>query len=129
MSERTFYRLLKKNLNVRIRCPDCMKAMTLDEFYKDHAPIRHNLSKFSVCLFCFGAHGWKRGEKRHGCNWTHMIECLKRFVDANRIRTIETLPVTTPNIPMCGDRCRKSRLIPRDMCVRVKDRTNELYDF
>ncbi|GBN42545.1 hypothetical protein AVEN_8583-1, partial [Araneus ventricosus] len=127
MSEPTFYRLLKKNLNVRIRCRDCMEAMTLDDFYKEHAPKRHGLDKRSECVFCFGGYDWKRGEKRRRSNWTHMIECLNSFVKRNRIR--ETRAETPLQIPICGEQCRKPRLRPRDMCGRVKDRTSEYLGF
>ncbi|GBO16048.1 hypothetical protein AVEN_100644-1 [Araneus ventricosus] len=106
-----------------------MEAMTLDDFYKEHAPNRHGLTKLSDCVFCFGGYDWKRGENRHRSNWTRMIKCLKSFVQRNRIRTVETPAesVTSPEIPMCEDPCRKSRLRPRDLCGR--DRINELDDF
>ncbi|GBN19128.1 hypothetical protein AVEN_271206-1, partial [Araneus ventricosus] len=104
MSERTFYRLLKNNLTVRIRCGDCTEAMTLDDFYKEHAPNRHGLGKRSECVFCFGGYDWKRGERRRRSNWTHMIECLKSFVKTNRIRETpaEAPAETPPEPPMCG---------------------------
>ncbi|GBM04619.1 hypothetical protein AVEN_103905-1 [Araneus ventricosus] len=105
--------------------------MTLDDFYKEHAPNRHGLTKLSECVFCFGGYDWKRGEKRRRSNWTHMIKCLKSFVKRNRIRETpaEAPAETPPEPPMCGEQCRKSRLKPRDMCGRVKDRTNEYLGF
>ncbi|GBL73435.1 hypothetical protein AVEN_268892-1, partial [Araneus ventricosus] len=125
----TFYIHFKKYSSVLIRCPACMNEMTMHQFYRDHARSQHNLKRILQCVFCFGDLSWKRGEKTHHSK--HILECLKRFVDRNRIRTVETPAesVMTPDIPICGDRCRKSWCRPRDMCGRVKDRTSEYVGF
>ncbi|GBL91925.1 hypothetical protein AVEN_273853-1 [Araneus ventricosus] len=106
-----------------------MEAMTFHQFYNEHAPKRHNIS--NACVFCLGAYDWKPREKTLPHNLKHMIECLNKFVERNRIRTVETPAesLTPPDIPICGDRCRKSWWRPRDMCGRDKDRTNEYLGF